>query len=232
MSGSATWSGDTFPEDILSAQADITIYETSISFSKGPGLTPLAGVTWPQGLQRFSAPFAARARGYLCTATRAWQQLALDATPGTQLRVDSVTAARTAREAGSGTYPRGNATHAVHYHWLAPGCHELEVLFYEPPPCGANHVERMSVDAGRLQTYCEVKVAYTNASVVVCADFDCKHARELQAGPQSKAMEVAVGVRGGALVQTVTLLNADGQMDGSRSMVRGAALTLWVKFQI
>jgi hypothetical protein len=213
------WSGTSFPEEMLSFQPDVTTQQATIDFHKPADSSLLAGVAWPSGVA-LAAPFAARASGHVCSSSRVWEQLELVATPGTQLRINGVTAALTVPSVTAGTYPRGSPAHALHFHWLAPGCYDLEVLFFEPPACGANHVELMAADRGVLQPLGDVRVAYTNASAVVCTDLACRKSQELAVGAKTVSIELVVALFGLTLVQTITMLDSEGRMDSGLTMVR------------
>ena len=225
MSSSSSWDGTAFPEAVVSSIATVTTQESALHFAKPADRSALAGVQWPPGSE-LAAPFAARARGYACSAANAWQQIELEATPGTQLRINGVTVAESPRGGSATPFRRGPPSKALFFHWLEPGCVDVDVLFYEPPFCGANHVEQLSGDSELLQVHHEAKVAYSDTSTVLCADIGCRDVVALPVGGASKALKLRVTLIGDTLTQTATMLTADGAVDEQLSLVRRVASAL------
>jgi hypothetical protein len=219
LSEHAHWDGFAFPEDVLTAEVTLATRESSVNFLKSAGRAPLTGVNWPVN-KAISGPFAARAKGSACSTAHAWQQLVLLATPGTQLRINGITVADTNRDGRSSIYPRGDANQALFFKWIEPGCYDIEVLFFEPPTCGSNHIEHMSADTGIMSVLKEVKIAYSNTSSVVCLDAGCQQTREVAKGHETVAFEFRLELDGTTLTQSLTMLNKDGRMDEGLRTVR------------
>lgn len=217
MSGQR-WSGTDFPWDILSDTPSAVTHESVVSFSKPAAAVHMDGVSWTG--EPVNGPFAARASAQICSVARSWQQLQLLATPGTQMRIDGITAAVSAERASASTYPRGSARYALHVHWMPPGCHGIEIFFFEPPACGHNHVEALATKAGILAELGEVRIAYSNTSAVLCADASCASTRQLTVPPTARGLSWSLVITTDTVLQSVQMLDKDMTALEGASQVR------------
>ena len=201
------WAGTDFPWEVLSATPSAITYDSAIAFSKTAAADNFEGVTWSG--EPLTGAFAARASAQVCSIARSWQQLELLATPGTQLLVDGITAAVSARPASASQFPRGSSQHALFVHWVSPGCHSLEVLFYEPPVCGADHVETMAADTGVIAELGDLRIAYSNTSAVLCADPQCTQTRQVIVPASARGLRWSVRAFGGTALQSIVMFGED-----------------------
>ena len=197
---------------------DVETVDSTIDLLRTSNEGMLSGVTWPAE-NTFPAVFAARASGHVCSSVHAWRQLELWATPGAQLRIDGVSVAAT-EHAATHPYPRGAAKRVSYFQWVEPGCHELELLFFEPHRCSANHVEVMELVHAEARAVQEVSIAYNNESALLCADAACGATVQAAVTAAARSMRLELSLANQQLTQRLVMLASDDTRIEESAVVR------------
>jgi hypothetical protein len=218
MSGDAEWQGHSFPYERLNTAPDVTTMEIKVHFFKDAAAGTVQGVAWPQG-HEVGGPFAARVTGVACSSVRVWQQLSLEATPGTELRLDGIPVAVTEAASFVHRYPRGPARHATYVHWVEPGCVSLELLMFEPPLCLPGHIEELTSDSTPLAEVSQIQMSYMHGLVMMCKTADCNATVEVRL---LDAVQLCFRVvwSGVELTQEITRVYSNGTTEHAAAWVR------------
>jgi hypothetical protein len=222
---SVEWDGLSFPEQILDSAPAFTTYEKTLSFTRhglsGPSSTP--GKAVPPALVGLEHGWAAVVSAEICTSAAALlQHLELRATPGTELLVNGAVVARArAHDSSSAAFPRGPETATPFVRWVSRGCDNIQLRMYDPLPCPAGHAESLLVTPAPSETPLgELRIAYSNTSVILCISEDCSDAKQFRISAETQKLVVHVAWDNRTVHQGVGLVDTDGAMHDPVDWVR------------